>query len=1716
MPLSRYQIRNEYSLADPELYRAADKDDPEALLEGVAMAGLVGVLRQLGDLAEFAAEIFHDLHEEVMATAARGHGLMARVQQLEAEFPLIEKALLTRTDHSILFHNTGVDWHPNLPMDQNLISGGDLPRFVMDCYEECRGPPQLFLLDKFDTAGAGACLKRYTDPSFFKVEKASSGIVKLDIQRDKKIRKVKKKGSRWRNGETPEVTSHAKLHQLFLEERVQNGNNDPARHVQLKRRQLNGFPLDSRTEKSYMEKFLVTSSPERKAVREISVSSLPLELTSNITYESGHEILEIGTVSPNQENLQRKRSPFSSPNMQETEQKLSMEELSGDITDRETLKALEPHTDGQAIPFTHHKVVEEKEVTVIGESKTEGSIDGYHSDDITSEIDNYMDALTTMESEIETDSDYRHKSNMRFLHIEKHGTDSDANEEPHELRPRFSDSLSFGNSSTSDDGNSSFKKGRYSFSCSDTLSNLTENMPSDGDGVAKVFPSTDFCVAEIDCTSSNRLSVGEENLESKSHEPVESNGTYVDLTEMPTYRSERGEISASSCLTDSNPMHQSLDPGASLRQALSVEPELDEVSSDSAKLCIGFSNTDENSTNMGDDLKIITNASDVPSETREDFTPPVSAETQVVGDLVSREDPNSFPSLLHMSNVSDLPPEKKSSDDIASEMLQPEPAGSRFTENLVNGANSFPSPTEEQPQGSALRKLQNCLEPEQEVPDSLAASIACYPVVVEPDGIISEVDTSPAAGVNSESLTAVVDEEVDVAAHEEVDVTAHGVNSDNFTLADNKVDASTASGVNSENLNSVVNNIVLATPVSGVNSENSTVVLDTEDATPAAEIHPENSTVMVDNTMDGTPAGGVNLDTTTTVLDTPSYSFSEQQWSKITDDVPSLELASEVGVLYPGNQKNLQGVSTAADDGENGGSTNSGDTMGGNNIPLEFPSNYSAVVAASAALCADGNGAKDDVDDVTRSSDLMCSPSMNSRYNEDSHGFWGHKKDLDIDEAISPECLLESEAQTELNTSMNSRYSEDSHGFWGHKKDLDIDEAISPECLLESEAQTELNTSMNSRYSEDSHGFWGHKKDLDIDEAISPECLLESEAQTELSQLATAPTNSNSRFCNAVSQDKSNSELINDAPYSSLTEQIHEDHLGDAVTAPTSSKQADLDLETRSPGKSHNEEDMEDARSSTYGYLPEPEIPSKESLDLLENESDMEGLHRENANSMKLNLQSVQVQPLDHMDQEICSDASPKSCAEDVSSQPSAAELLPQSVAPNLESSEQSTESIFPGFVLPPKSSQKNIEEVPPLPPLPPMQWRVGKLQNAPLSSEKETMDYGLNLFPQMPQSITADENTQGGFPALGGRITKPQSPFLPESTVEEETSQLVFENPAGKLEQSSSLATQMPIANHDDKCEHELETQPSNHFLTLPAMSDEQTQHASLALEGAIAQHSSIPFSAVSTIEDASPEHPTSFLEENEVQPLNHMEPETGLEDKKLQQTSAMVHPSLIPFSPISTVEDTTPTRPPSSLEQNAVQLLNHIEPETSLEDKKLQQTSQISAVDKVNCPETFGLPSSMDAEQLQGPQHMLLSPEGEMVCSSSTSQLPGNEDGKPNGKPSTKIPRPQDRLIEAVAAHDKSKLKKVTERIRPQIRPKLEQRDSLLEQIRTRSFNLRPASATRPIIQGIQGPKTNLKVAAILEKANAIRQVDLSLSLSLSGCVPFLCGVEIVECSK
>lgn len=48
-----------------------------------------------------------------------------------------------------VFFLVGIQWHTNVQIDQNLITRGDMPRFVMDSYEECHGPPRLFTLDKY-------------------------------------------------------------------------------------------------------------------------------------------------------------------------------------------------------------------------------------------------------------------------------------------------------------------------------------------------------------------------------------------------------------------------------------------------------------------------------------------------------------------------------------------------------------------------------------------------------------------------------------------------------------------------------------------------------------------------------------------------------------------------------------------------------------------------------------------------------------------------------------------------------------------------------------------------------------------------------------------------------------------------------------------------------------------------------------------------------------------------------------------------------------------------------------------------------------------------------------------------------------------------------------------------------------------------------------------------------------------------------------------------------------------------------------------------------------------------------------------------------------------------------------------------------------------------------------------------------------------------------
>ncbi|RID61900.1 hypothetical protein BRARA_E01007 [Brassica rapa] len=168
MPLVRVEVRNVYGLGKTELHRDVDREDPKAALDGVAVSGLVGILRQLGDLTEFATEIFHGIQEEVILTSSRSNKLKMRLKQIEATVPLIQKAVLEQPNHIQFAYTGGLEWHPRIPNVQDYFVYDDLPQFIMVPYDNCRDPPRLHLLDKFDINGPGSCLKRYTDPTHFK------------------------------------------------------------------------------------------------------------------------------------------------------------------------------------------------------------------------------------------------------------------------------------------------------------------------------------------------------------------------------------------------------------------------------------------------------------------------------------------------------------------------------------------------------------------------------------------------------------------------------------------------------------------------------------------------------------------------------------------------------------------------------------------------------------------------------------------------------------------------------------------------------------------------------------------------------------------------------------------------------------------------------------------------------------------------------------------------------------------------------------------------------------------------------------------------------------------------------------------------------------------------------------------------------------------------------------------------------------------------------------------------------------------------------------------------------------------------------------------------------------------------------------------------------------------------------------------------------------
>ncbi|KAJ1297548.1 hypothetical protein BS78_01G384800 [Paspalum vaginatum] len=372
MPLSRHRVGNEYALGGRDLYRAADQHDPEAVLDGVAMAGLVGVLRQLGDLAEFSAQVFHGLYDDVMSTSARGHGLMLRVQQLEAELPLVEKDSCQR-DYLHVASDRGVDWHPNARVDHGVVTRGDTPRFIMESIKQCRGPPKLFMLDKYDIGGEGACLKRYTDPSFFKTDSACSTMLQEGIQKERIPLKALEIRPNLQNAEIFQSPNAA-----GTVSRPETGSSGepmdevPINRRRLKYRQLNGSVFQ-RFRPLMHDLYEKASSGEKLVTIDVSKVHIPL------------------TDSPESNTEERDIMVDTSVNM-----------------------------DKAKVTVRKNRSISEEALSRSSDARSAGSSKGYNS-----EVDIYMDALTTMDSEVETDSEHRGHGHRVFARVDSENTISD-------------------------------------------------------------------------------------------------------------------------------------------------------------------------------------------------------------------------------------------------------------------------------------------------------------------------------------------------------------------------------------------------------------------------------------------------------------------------------------------------------------------------------------------------------------------------------------------------------------------------------------------------------------------------------------------------------------------------------------------------------------------------------------------------------------------------------------------------------------------------------------------------------------------------------------------------------------------------------------------------------------------------------------------------------------------------------------------------------------------------------------------------------------------------------------------------------------------------------------------------------------------------------------------------------------------------------------------
>ncbi|KAK7390266.1 hypothetical protein VNO78_25565 [Psophocarpus tetragonolobus] len=1565
------------------------------------------------------------------------------------------------------------------------------------------------------------------------MESTSTVNASIEVQREKRIRKAKlKKGARLRDGEAPNVVpSHAKLHQLLLEERIENGYSNPARLVKLKKRQLNGPTVETRAGKSYMEIFLETPSPDYKLVSETSTFPLPVKQTSEDTSEAGIKILEISSISPVKKSLGNKNT-YASPDKQELGLKPFSEMDGGPNGDLVKVKEQISSRVTDNISSNHLKLLDEAEFATDEQKKIEGHLDGYHSDDVTSEVDNYVDALTTMESELETDNEYKPRNN--FLNIQRA---TDANEE-HQLQAQFSDSQSFGDSSLSDDS-SSFKQ--------DTNEEHIKVEARSSDSQSTRSSST------LDNNSSFRTDGNAQNIEPQTHlSQSQSVGNSSTSDENGSFVKDRSNLPHSGSIS---PMVENTSEPILFTNAEYCEMEVEDAPSNQLPKTVNFQHTDCGSFVMNDDAPVHEEVISDLGQASLDLT---TSEPVLCSDLGSTS-----PVILPAGTQSDesgrfvmhndAPVHEEEISDLGQASLDLTTSGQVLCSDLVSTSPVIlpaGTLTDETPPDPVELNLK--------VEDDDAARAGCVesttskpvsPSLIKDDAC--PVDSSDKTSLGNFDDSLQVSNDLELAREDECSY-----------HSETKV-------FNAEPTNENPSEILLNRDISS----------PAEDPVcPSMEESNLNSGAMLahdylDLKEDFTVETQLNSETPVVgILPVSCFTgeLSSDSTHYYTQDEPGL---AESEVLYSDQQSRVEEIPKIVPADEINGSTCSVDPVEGDghfthplpdngvmvndlvtdNVQLEDQAVYSIPSADSA----------ENVVVTLLASSQICPPSsVLSDLEEpllDSHSYQMEMKSNEVELA---------------------QIAMDTKAEWSENQVAPLLDVTSPDVINSPVSNiTKVEESLSTFVDSQKKEVDSQKKEMEVGQAIARESLTELKEQKIVDQPEIATVDVQLNLNKVVPCDLPDSEIYNNIQQSSPREKFqHSAFVNDAEMVPEL-----LGLDARkSESISYDQRDPLQNGRDSFSSPSGNQLEHESDLDLFSKsqigkwDAEFPLTNEKNFASETSQYQQMQMHQLEQESTHATSE-----CVSEIhADEPSSFYSLPQSSIQENNDARHFMNPLKP--LLPdlfPKATENNLDEMPPMPPLPPMQWRMGKVQHASLASQREEFELSQASVQQM-QPIRPDKKPLFGLPTSERETLLYQSPFLPVMAVESDKLHHSSGYPVGVSGHPVAIPFQFPVMVNESKGQYNYllldRNQIQNPFLTLPVASAGMPHQGFIvAPEGEMLESSNpgLPIPAAAYVVSG---HDSIPPQEKSTLPPHQLMMETSPDDKLLQQSMSnmvsrdrsphghavasegemILNSNLFPTIPpteyaVSGHDFVSPQekliQPPSQLmvepcsndktHQQAVtngismdsprghivasegemerysnpdppippvecavpgpehdSISSHEKPtqppsqlmsETGSEVKTLQQS--ISSVEgkQGQLPISFMSPPNMESME---PNQCFLPFERGMAASLDISDHTSDvESERANGKPKTKLPRPRNPLIDAVAAHDKSKLRRVTDRVMPQIAPKVDERDSLLEQIRTKSFNLKPAVTTRP---SIQGPKTNLKLAAILEKANAIRQ--------------------------